>query len=295
MSDATLLVVLHDSEPELQVLLRSVERDLPRRPELVVVDSGSSDGGAALAERHGARVVRLPDNPGFGAANVAGLAEVRTPVTVLLNPDVELLDDGLLRLIEDAVERDALHVPRLLNADGSVQRSAHPLPGTAAALLPALVPPRLLPRRARLAADPWRSPTPRRVGWAIAAVVAARTDTLQRLGPFDPGAFLFFEDLEMCLRGAQAGVPTVLHPEIALRHAGGHSTRAAYAGEPHDLLARRRREVVGARLGRRALALDDAAQALTFATRAVAHLGRGRERAQLRALVRARRSAVTLT
>jgi N-acetylglucosaminyl-diphospho-decaprenol L-rhamnosyltransferase len=290
---ATLLVVLHDSEPDLEVLLRSIGRHLPTAPELVVVDSGSSDGGAALAERHGARVVRMPGNPGFGAANVAGLEQVRTPVTVLLNPDVELLDDGLTRLVELAFTHDALVVPRLLNPDGSVQRSAHPEPGTLRALVPALVHPRVLPRPLRLEADPWRSDTPRRVGWAIAAAVAARTDTLRRLGPFDPDAFLFFEDLEMCLRAAAAGVPTELHPEIALRHAGGHSTRPAYDGEPHELLARRRREVVGTRLGRRALALDDLAQGVTFATRAIAHRGRGRELAQLRALIRARRSPVT--
>jgi len=159
--------------------------------------------------------------------------------------------------------------------------------------VPALVHPRLLPRRLRLEADPWRSDTPRRVGWAIAAVVAARTDTLRRLGPFDPAAFLFFEDLELCLRAAAAGVPTELHPEIALRHAGGHSTRPAYHGEPHELLARRRREVVGAHLGRRALALDDLAQGVTFASRALAHRGRDRERAQLRALIHARRTPVT--
>ncbi len=291
---ATLLVVLHDSEPELDTLLRSVEHHLPVVPELVVVDSGSSDGGAALAERHGARVVRLRGNPGFGAANLAGLEQVRTPVTVLLNPDVELLDDGLIRLVELAATRDALVVPRLLNADGSVQRSAHPEPGTLRALVPALVHPRLLPSRTRLDVDPWRAGEPRRVGWAIAAAVAARTETLRRLGPFDPGAFLFFEDLELCLRAAAAGVPTELHPEIALRHAGGHSTRPAYDGEPYELLARRRREVVGGRLGRRALALDDLAQGLTFATRAVAHRGRRRELAQLRALLHARRTAVTL-
>lgn len=294
MTEATLLVVLHDSEPELDVLLRSVERHLDPVPEMVVVDSGSRDGGAELAERHGARVVRLPANPGFGAANVAGLAHVRTPVTVLLNPDVELLDGGLERLVELAAARDALIAPRLLDADGSVQRSAHPLPGTLGALVPALVHPRLLPRPLRLAADPWRAEEPRTAGWAIAAAIAARTATLRRLGPFDADAFLFFEDLELGLRAAAAGVPTVLHPEVALRHAGGHSTRPAYDGEPHELLARRRREVVGSRLGRRALALDDLAQALTFATRAIAHGGRERERAQLRALLRARRRGVTV-
>jgi GT2 family glycosyltransferase len=295
MTEATLLVVLHDSEPELATLLRSVERHLDPRPQLVVVDSGSRDGGAQVAERHGAQVVRLDGNPGFGAANVAGLERVRTPVTVLLNPDIELLDDGLAALAALAAAQDALLVPRLLNADGSVQRSAHPLPGTASALLPAVVHPRLLAPRARVRADPWRARTPRRVGWAIAAALAARTETLRRIGPFDPGTFLFFEDLELCLRAAHAGVPTVLHPEIALRHTGGHSTGPAFGGEPHELLARRRREVVGAHLGRRALLLDDLAQGLTFATRAVAHGGRRRELAQLRALLRARRSPVTLT
>ena len=295
MRDATLLVVLHDSERELGALLRSVQRHLRPAPEIVAVDTASRDGGAALAERHGARVVRLAANPGFGAANVAGLAHVRTPLTVLLNPDVELLDAGAATLVARAARHDALHVPRLLNADGTVQRSAHPVPGSPAALLPALVHPRLLPRRARLYADPWRAERPRRVGWAIAAALAARTDTLRRLGPFDPDAFLFFEDLDLCLRAAAEGVPTVLHPDVVLRHAGGHSTRAAYAGEPHDLLARRRREVVARRLGRRALAWDDLAQGVTFATRAIAHGGRAREVAQLRALLRARRRTVTLT
>ncbi|HEX5924192.1 MAG TPA: hypothetical protein VFY45_10200, partial [Baekduia sp.] len=61
----------------------------------------------------------------------------------------------------------------------------------------------------------------------------------------------------------------------------------------HELLAARRRAVVRANLGRRALALDDAAQALTFATHAAARTvlrrDAARERAQLRALRSARR------
>ena len=86
-------------------------------------------------------------------------------------------------------------------------------------------------------------------------------------------------------------IPTELHPEVRLVHAGGHATGPAFGGEPHERQAVRRRQVVRARLGPRALALDDAAQALTFATRAVARraLGRdaAREEAQLRALARA--------
>ena len=88
-------------------------------------------------------------------------------------------------------------------------------------------------------------------------------------------------------------MPTELRPGVSLRHTGGHSLHRR--GEPHALNAARRREVVGQRLGSRALMLDDAAQALTFATRGVAKRALGkpaqRERDQLAALRDARRPA----
>src|SRR5207247_2270054 len=136
----------------------------------------------------------------------------------------------------------------LLNPDGSVQKTAHRVPGTAGALL--LVGAPLLPRPARLRAEPWRAQRPRDVGWAVAAALAGRTATLRRLGPFDPSAFLLYEDLDLCLRARAAGVPTELRPELVLRHRGGHAVNRA--GEPLGAHAQRRREVVLARLGRRA-------------------------------------------
>ena len=83
----TVVVVLHDSEAELAVLLDSIARHLPERPQLVVVDSGSRDGGPSLAAERGAEVVALAGNPGFGAACNAGVERARHGVSVLLNPD----------------------------------------------------------------------------------------------------------------------------------------------------------------------------------------------------------------
>ena len=293
MAPFTAVVVTHNSAPELPALLDSIERHLDDPPETIVVDAASADG--TLEEARGrAETLALGENPGFGAACNAGVARASGDVTVLINPDVTLEDAALTSLVQRARMRRALLVPRLLNPDGSAQRTAHPLPGRAAALLPALVHPRLLPRSVRLDADPWRSDEPREVGWAIAACVAARTDLLRELGPFDPVQFLFYEDMDLCLRARAAGVPTELHPDVRLRHSGAHSTVRAFGGEPYDLLASRRREVVARRLGRRALLLDDLSQGLTFATRAAARMLLRRdsrtERARLGAFFRARRS-----
>lgn len=286
----TALVVIHDSECHLVALLRSIERHLADHPpQVVVVDSGSRDGGADVARALGAAVVALDGNPGFGAANNAGLPRAEHPVTVLLNPDCELVDGSLAALAALAAAHDALLAPRLLNADGTLQRSAHPLPGTAAALVPALWPPRAMPRPLRERFEPWQAATPRRVGWAIAACLAARTDLLRRLGPFDPAAFLFYEDLELCLRARAAGIPTELRPDARVVHHGGHATSPALGDRAFEMQARRRREVIAAQLGARALALDDAAQAVTFGARALAGRRRARNLAELRSLLRARR------
>jgi GT2 family glycosyltransferase len=291
----SIVTVLHQSEADLRRLLASLDAHLPQRPELIVVDAQSTDEGPAIARDWGATVIELGANPGFGPANNAGVARATHETVALLNPDIELLDNGLLDLAAEARDHDALLAPRLLNADGSIQRSAHPLPGTAKALLPALIHPSMLPSKLRHQADPYRTETPTEVGWAIAAALVARKATLERLGPFDPETFLFYEDLDLCLRARAKGIPTILHPGVRLRHAGAHATGPAFGGEPHDLQARRRREVVGARLGRRARAADDAAQALTFATRIAARRAlrrdAGRETAQLRALLRARKAA----
>jgi GT2 family glycosyltransferase len=288
LTEFAIVTVIHDSEPELPGLLDSLALLPEPRPRVIVVDSGSSDGGPALAAKRGAELIRLDGNRGFGAGCNAGIEQVTEPVTAFVNPDVELLDDGLARLAHDAAAGRALLAPRLLNADGSVQDSAHPLPGTVEALIPALLPRRVLPVRY----EPWRSERPRTVGWAVAACIVGRTDELRTLGPFDPSAFLFYEDMELCLNARRAGIPTVLRPDVAVRHLGGASTgRALLEQRDLELRARRRREVM-AREGRGAQALDDLSEGLTFAVRGAARAlwGGGQlERRRLRALMRARR------
>jgi GT2 family glycosyltransferase len=287
--------VIHDSEAALERLLRSIEVHLDPAPELVVVDSGSSDAGAALAAQRGARVLSLDGNPGYGPANNVGLASARGDVAVLLNPDTELIDGSLMKLVARARARDALFAGALIGPDGRTQKTAHPTPGAVGTLAWALAPTGALPRALRERSEPWRAWSEREVGWAIGACLAGRSGTLRSLGPFDPDAFLFYEDLDLCLRARRAGVPTMLVPEVRLRHEGAHATGRVYGGEPYLLLARRRREVVAGVLGDQALRIDDLAQGLTFLTRAVAHAALGHDArapaARLRALREVRREA----
>jgi GT2 family glycosyltransferase len=293
-----LVTVTHNSAAELAGLLSSLDRHLAG-VELVVVDSASSDETVEIARQtqSAARVqtIALDHNVGFGRASNIGVAAVRQPVTALVNPDVELLDDSLLELAGQALRPpERLLAPLVLNADGTRQDTVHPRPTSPSDLGRVLVPPGLAPRRAALRLAPWRSDRPRRVGWAVGCALVARTDTLRRLGPFDERIFLYYEDLDLGLRAGAQGVETWFCPSARVLHHRAHSSEKEFGGEPFELLARARREVVARRLGARRAGLDDAAQAATFASRIVGKRLLGgsalRERRQLKALLSVRRA-----
>ncbi len=292
-----LVTVTHESARDLERLLESAARHLSGA-RVIVVDCGSSDRTAEVAGRDHSGIevefVALGDNPGFGSGCNRGLQLVQEPVTLLLNPDVELIDRSLLGLAGKALRDgspERLLAPLVISPDGSRQDTVHPRPTSAADLARAVIPPALVagplaPALASLA--PWRAKRPRRVGWAVGCALVARTETLRRLGPFDARIFLYGEDLDLGLRATAAGIETWFCPEARVLHRRAHASDRAFGGEPFERLARARHEVVARRLGPGRARLDDVAQAVTFASRISLKrvLGRpsDRELRQLKAL-----------
>src|ERR1700742_4101045 len=72
----------------------------------IVVDNGSSDGSAAVAAAHGARVVAEPRR-GFGAACFAGLVAARADVVCFMDGDGSLDPRELPRIAAPVAGGDA--------------------------------------------------------------------------------------------------------------------------------------------------------------------------------------------
>lgn len=66
--------------------------------EVLVVDPGSDDGTPELAERLGARVLRLGHRAGPAEARNAGVAQVRSPVVLFVDSDCVVADDVVERV-----------------------------------------------------------------------------------------------------------------------------------------------------------------------------------------------------
>ncbi len=96
-----------------------------RLGQIVLVDSGSGDGGAArLAVAFpNIEVVALEENLSFAHAANTGVATSASDLVFLLNPDTEI-EEGCVATLVEALEkrpRAAGVVPLLINPDGSEQ------------------------------------------------------------------------------------------------------------------------------------------------------------------------------
>jgi N-acetylglucosaminyl-diphospho-decaprenol L-rhamnosyltransferase len=227
----SIVVVTYECAAHLRALVESMNAHLDGAQELVVIDNGSGDDPQRAAQGWKGRLefCDLRRNAGFGAGSNVGVARATEPVTVLLNPDTELLEEGLDRLATTAAELGGLVGPRVLNPDGSTQPSASGPEVGVWPWLRALVPAAVGPPALRVRSEPYRLERRVAVTWLTGACIAAPTALLRQLGPFDEALHMYGEDIDLGLRAQAAGVGVWLDPgAAALVHHGQGSSVLAY-------------------------------------------------------------------
>jgi len=210
-------------------LLRSCLAAVTREPaaEIVVVDNRSSDGSREMVRREFPSVTLVANtrNVGYGEAANRGLASCRAPYVLLLNADTRP-GPGSLEALSCFLDRhpDAAAVgPRLLNADGTLQPSCLPFPGSLRLCLEKTI----LGRWRYRAHD-----RPRSVPWIVGAAMALRREAIDSVGGFDPAFFMYAEEVDLCFRLRKRGWRVHFTPDASVTHVGGASTeplRAAMA------------------------------------------------------------------
>lgn len=213
-------------------LLRACLESLVRFPasestEVRVVDNGSEDGSVEMLRSDFPNVILHEPgaNLGFSAANNLAMRETAAEVVVLLNPDAEVMEGTLDRVVA-AARAGYTAAPRLLNSDGSLQHSCFRFPGLLTDWLEALYLHLILPRGVRgrlLLGGHWAHDEERTVDWAIGACLAVTRAALEKAGLLPEEYFIFGEDQEWCWRLARAGYPVRYLPDARVIHHGNQA------------------------------------------------------------------------
>lgn len=188
--------------------------------EIVVVDNHSPPHPAAPRLRRMPHVAlrRWKRNRGFARAVNEGVRLSGGDWVLLLNPDLSLSEgflDGVLERAEQlAREQPCVGIVgfHLRNADGSHQLSVGPAPTFASTLA------RLLLPRARRKYQAARTDEPTSVPWVTGCCLLAKRACLEQLGGLDERFFLYYEDVDLCLRARERGWEVQHDPSLAVVH-----------------------------------------------------------------------------
>jgi len=221
------VVVTYDALPWIEPCLESL-----RGVQTVVVDNGSRDGTVVFVRERFPEVRLIEaENRGLGAGWNLGLHATDSRYALLLNADAWLVDGALERLVDfaDTRPRAAVVGPRLLNQDGTLQRSVRGFPTLWRLATEYFFLRKLAPGSSALNAfyaGGFDHDEVRAVEVVMGACMLVRREAVDDVGYSDEDYFLFSEETDWCYRFRVAGWEVVFFPGAECVHIRG----AAHGG-----------------------------------------------------------------
>jgi GT2 family glycosyltransferase len=211
----SVIIVNWNRRELLRACLRSLADQIGVDFETIVVDNGSTDGSAELAETEfGARVIRNAENRGYCAANNQGMAAARGEFIALLNNDAEAAPGWLAALVRACSKRDNIGMaaskilmwedPRRIDKAGHL-----------------IFPDGQNRGRGTGALDRGQFDREEEVLWPDGCAAIYRKKMLDGIGGLDEDFFAYGDDAELGLRARIAGWRCLYTPEAVVRHHRG--------------------------------------------------------------------------
>lgn len=230
----SIVFVSYNSSAELAKALASLERAEPAVSfETIVVDNGSSDLGHSIevCRQHGARIVALGRNAGYGAAANRGARQAKGVYLAVANPDL-VFRPGVVESLTEFLDRNpaaGLVGPQLVYTDGTFLPSARRFPRLRYVLagrrsLLVRIFPGFRPAAEFLYQGIERATEPVQVEAVVGTFMVFRRVAFDEVRGFDEDFFLYAEDIDICRR-LRSRWKTYVLPYARMTHAVGQTRR----------------------------------------------------------------------
>ncbi|HUI77747.1 MAG TPA: glycosyltransferase family 2 protein [Bryobacteraceae bacterium] len=229
----SVVVVNWNRKELLRACLNSLKRQEGVPFEVIVVDNGSSDGSADMAERDfGTHVIRNTENRGFCAANNQGIEVARGEFIGLLNNDAEAEPGWLAALWRACTEAPDVGMAAskivVWEDPGVIDKAGH-----------LIFPDGQNRGRGSGARDRGQFDRQEEVLWPDGCAALYRKAMLDQIGGFDEDFFAYGDDAELGLRARIAGWRCLYTPQAVVRHHRG-STLGKDSSRRLELIERNR-------------------------------------------------------
>ena len=207
--------------------LRSIEKEAKDISfEVLVVDNGSNDGSVELLNsvrqekywKNRLRLILNDNNTGYARANNQGIKKSVGEYLLLLNNDTLVHKDTLQNLLEFAKNTPDAGVvgARLLNIDGSLQKSCYHFPTIKNAIKEYWFGHKgLFEKFAPIGNEPAA------VDSVVGAAFLITPEARKKVGVHDERYFAYFEDIDYCRQTWRRGLKVYYLPDAIITHYHG--------------------------------------------------------------------------
>lgn len=200
--------------------------------EVFVVDNNSQDGSCEMIEQEFQQVklIKNPDNKGFGAANNIAIKQSSAKYIFCLNTDTILVNNAIKILFDYMEENENVGVcgGQLYDRNMEITSSVGNFP-TAARIFFQYFGLRFIFSKywkEKLApAKKLDATSVMPVDYICGADIFFRKSVLDKIGLFDENIFMYGEESDLCYRERQAGYEVKFIPESKIIHLCGESSK----------------------------------------------------------------------
>jgi GT2 family glycosyltransferase len=212
----SIVIVTYNTKELIQRCIDHLQRYFSEMlPEIIVIDNGSVDETFSLLKEKYPNIksIRSEINVGFGAANNLGIPLAQGKYVLLLNSDAFPHPGALQKAIElmDNHSDVGLAGAQLLFEDGSLQLSAREFPTLSHDVMTFT---------GFKSGEVLERPSSA-VDWVTGAFCIIRPEVIKKIGLLDERFYMYFEEVDYCLRVQQAGYKVWFWPEIVVTHLCG--------------------------------------------------------------------------
>lgn len=193
--------------------------------EIIVVDNNSEDGSVEMLKGYSSelkyfRIILNNGNLGFAKANNQAIKTAKGEYILLLNPDTIVKKGALGKLLEFAEKVPDAGVvgPRLLNADGTLQKSCYRFPTVWLAIKKYW-----FRQKGNFEQFAPAGKVPVTVDALVGAAFLITPKAFKKVGILDERYALYFEDIDYCRRVAKSGLKVYYFPGAEIVHLVGAS------------------------------------------------------------------------
>ena len=200
---------------------------------IVVVDNNSEDGiDKFLQEKYPEiKVIMRDGNFGFGSAQNRGIKSIDAKYYFALNPDTEFPEgQGVVKKMYDFMEdhpKIGMVAPKIVYPDGSLQYSCWRFPKSLQPLYQRTKLGQTKKGQSRVShhhMKDFKHDETRPVEAIMGSAMFARKETLDEVGLFDERFWMYYEDIDWCLRMWEAGWPVYYLHDIVIKHVHGRGS-----------------------------------------------------------------------